>query len=100
LALTPQLDPVTPPAFKHVQRDFYECKGLLGDWYEKIIVAEINFLAKQHGLTIIANHESGISTRSDVQGAQAAGASVILVGEALVKSGDPISAMQELLGRR
>jgi hypothetical protein len=55
LALTPQLDPVTPPAFKHVQRDFYECKGLLGDWYEKIIVAEINFLAKQHGLTVIAN---------------------------------------------
>lgn len=49
---------------------------------------------------IIRVAESGISTRSDVQGAQAAGASVILVGEALVKSGDPISAMQELLGRR
>lgn len=49
---------------------------------------------------IIRVAESGISTRGDVQGAQAAGASVILVGEALVKSGDPISAMQELLGRR
>jgi len=49
---------------------------------------------------IIRVAESGISTRSDVQGAQAAGSSVILVGEALVKSGDPISAMQELLGRR
>jgi len=36
----------------------------------------------------------------DVEFAQKAGASVILVGEALVKSGDPISAMQELLGHR
>ena len=49
---------------------------------------------------IIRVAESGISSRSDVQGAQNYGASVILVGEALVKSGDPISAMQELLGRR
>jgi indole-3-glycerol phosphate synthase len=44
--------------------------------------------------------ESGISARSDVQAAESAGANVILVGEALVKSGDPISAMRDLLGRR
>lgn len=49
---------------------------------------------------IIRVAESGISTRKDVEFAQKAGASVILVGEALVKSGDPISAMQELLGHR
>lgn len=44
--------------------------------------------------------ESGISSRSDVEFAQKSGATAILVGEALVKSGDPISAMQELLGHR
>ncbi|NBU57571.1 MAG: indole-3-glycerol phosphate synthase TrpC [Actinobacteria bacterium] len=49
---------------------------------------------------IIRVAESGISTRGDVEFAQSAGANVILVGEALVKAGDPISAMQELLGRR
>jgi indole-3-glycerol phosphate synthase len=49
---------------------------------------------------IIRVAESGISTRKDVEFAQSVGASVILVGEALVKSGDPISAMQELLGQR
>ena len=49
---------------------------------------------------IIRVAESGISSRSDVEIAANAGASVILVGEALVKSGDPISAMQDLLGRR
>jgi indole-3-glycerol phosphate synthase len=31
--------------------------------------------------------------------AQHAGANAILVGESLVKAGDPISAMRELLGR-
>jgi indole-3-glycerol phosphate synthase len=49
---------------------------------------------------VIRVAESGISSRSDVEFAQNAGATAILVGEALVKSGNPISAMQELLGRR
>ena len=44
--------------------------------------------------------ESGISSRSDVIFAQEAGANVILVGEALVKAGDPIKSMSELLGRQ
>ncbi|MFM8446932.1 MAG: indole-3-glycerol phosphate synthase TrpC [Candidatus Nanopelagicaceae bacterium] len=44
--------------------------------------------------------ESGISTRNDVQVAEAAGANVILVGEALVRAGDPISSMRELLGAK
>jgi indole-3-glycerol phosphate synthase len=49
---------------------------------------------------VIRVAESGIATRSDVEFAQKAGATAILVGETLVKSGNPISAMQELLGRR
>ena len=49
---------------------------------------------------VIRVAESGIATRSHVEFAQKAGATAILVGESLVKSGDPISAMQELLGRR
>ena len=43
--------------------------------------------------------ESGISTRSDVEFAQNSGAAAILVGEALVTSGDPDLAMRTLLGR-
>ena len=49
--------------------------------------------------SVIRVAESGISTRADVAQAQKAGATAILVGESLVKSGDPISAMRELLGR-
>jgi indole-3-glycerol phosphate synthase len=43
--------------------------------------------------------ESGLRTRQQVERAQAAGADAILVGEALMRSGDPAAAVRELLGR-
>jgi len=43
--------------------------------------------------------ESGIASRADVEFAQNAGANAILVGEALVTSGDPKFAMRALLGQ-
>ena len=49
--------------------------------------------------SVIRVAESGISSHADVEFAQSSGATAILVGEALVKSGNPISAMRELLGR-
>ena len=49
---------------------------------------------------IIKVAESGIASRSDVEFAESAGANVILVGEALVKAGDPISSMRDLLGKK
>jgi indole-3-glycerol phosphate synthase len=48
---------------------------------------------------VIKVAESGISTRADVEFAEKCGAQAILVGEALVRSGDPVSAMRHLLGR-
>ena len=48
---------------------------------------------------VIRVAESGISQRSEVEIAQAAGAQAILVGETLVKSGDPREAIDQLLGR-
>lgn len=44
--------------------------------------------------------ESGISQRGDVEFAEKYGANAILVGEALVKAGDPKLAMRNLLGQR
>lgn len=43
--------------------------------------------------------ESGISTRADVELAEAAGATAILVGEALVRAQTPSVAIKQLLGR-
>jgi len=51
-----------------------------------------------HDMVRIA--ESGISTRSDVEFAVECGANAILVGEALVRAGDPEFAVQHLLGRQ
>jgi indole-3-glycerol phosphate synthase len=48
---------------------------------------------------VIKVAESGISTREDVEFAERYGAQAILVGEALVRAGDPISAMRTLLGQ-
>jgi indole-3-glycerol phosphate synthase len=42
--------------------------------------------------------ESGIRTRSDVEAALEAGASAILVGEALMRADDPAGAIAELMG--
>ena len=49
--------------------------------------------------TIARVAESGISLRSDVEFAHEHGATAILVGEALVRSGNPNVAMGQLLGR-
>lgn len=49
--------------------------------------------------SIIRVAESGISLRSEVVAAQEAGATSILVGETLVRSGNPKLAFDELLGR-
>jgi indole-3-glycerol phosphate synthase len=49
--------------------------------------------------TIARVAESGISTRADVEFAHEQGATAILVGEALVRSGNSNVAMAQLLGR-
>ncbi len=49
--------------------------------------------------SIIRVAESGISSRKEVEFAQEFGADAVLVGEALVRAGDPISALHDLMGR-
>ena len=56
-------------------------------------------LIPQIPLTISRVAESGISTRQEVEFAQQCGATAILVGEALVRSGSPSVAIDQLLGR-
>jgi indole-3-glycerol phosphate synthase len=49
--------------------------------------------------SVIRVAESGISQRSEVEIAHGAGANAILVGETLVRSGNPRAAINQLLGR-
>jgi indole-3-glycerol phosphate synthase len=48
--------------------------------------------------SIIRVAESGISTRLEVESAESFGADAILVGEALVRAGDPLSTLRALQG--
>ena len=66
---------------------------------------EVDAVAFKELLPLIPAHlvriaESGISTPADVNFAVESGANAILVGEALVRAGDPEFAVQHLLGRQ
>jgi indole-3-glycerol phosphate synthase len=65
----------------------------------EIDLAAFSQLIPEIPSTVIRVAESGISARSEVEIAQSAGAQAILVGETLVKSGDPAAAIDQLLGR-
>jgi indole-3-glycerol phosphate synthase len=65
----------------------------------EIDLAAFTQLIPEIPASIISVAESGISTRAEVEVAQGAGAQAILVGETLVKSGDPAKAIDQLLGR-
>ncbi|MSV38751.1 MAG: indole-3-glycerol-phosphate synthase TrpC, partial [Actinobacteria bacterium] len=64
-------------------------------------VSDLNFeLIFPHlPASVIKVAESGISTRSQVALVEKLGANAILVGESLVKSGDPKHMIKELLNR-
>jgi indole-3-glycerol phosphate synthase len=49
--------------------------------------------------SVVKIAESGISTRSEVQRVAELGANAILVGETLVRSGNPIHTIKDLLNR-
>ena len=65
----------------------------------EIDLAAFSRLIPMIPVDVIRVAESGISQRSEVEIAHNAGAQAILVGETLVKSGDPRQAIDQLLGR-
>ena len=65
----------------------------------EIDLAAFSTLIPEIPSEIIRVAESGISQRSEVEIAQDAGANAILVGETLVRSGNPLTAINQLLGR-
>jgi indole-3-glycerol phosphate synthase len=68
----------------------------LSDFSVNLLTTE--YLAPLIPDDVIVVSESGISSRTDVERVAAAGARVVLVGEALMRSGDPAAVIRELLG--
>lgn len=42
--------PATPVVYDQVKESYYSCAGVVGEWFLQLVVAEMNFLARQHGL--------------------------------------------------
>lgn len=41
--------PDAPIIIEQIKENYYSCAGLVGDWFLKLVVAEMNFLARQEG---------------------------------------------------
>jgi indole-3-glycerol phosphate synthase len=68
----------------------------LSDFSVDLITTEYLAPLVPEGTVVVS--ESGITTREDVQRVQRAGATVVLVGEALMRSESPQEKIRELLG--
>ncbi len=50
LLLGPGNMPLKKPVIKQIKYHYYDCEGLVGDWFYKLLLAEINFLAQLEDL--------------------------------------------------
>jgi len=54
LSLTDELEPMADPTFVHKKRDLYDCEGMVAPWFQKVLVAELNYLADKDKLQQIS----------------------------------------------
>lgn len=55
LMLSDELEPMADPTYVHKKRDLYGCDGMVAPWFQKVLVAELNYLAGQDKLQSINN---------------------------------------------
>ena len=53
LMIDDQLEPFAKPKYQLIKRDLYECNGMVAPWLEKLLVAELNFLAEKSKLELL-----------------------------------------------
>jgi hypothetical protein len=53
LRLRPDGLPVKPPVVVQLKYEYYECDGLVSDWFLTLLSAEMNFLEKQSGVVSV-----------------------------------------------
>jgi hypothetical protein len=67
LILGPDNLPLLPPVIRQIKYEYYQCDTLVSAWFLKLLVAEMNFLAKESGLTQVGSSHCAVS-RSINQG--------------------------------
>lgn len=53
--------PDAPVVHKQIKDEYYSCAGLVGEWFLKLVVAEMNFLARHEGLDRIDGSACAVS---------------------------------------
>ena len=53
LMLTDELEPMADPTYVHKKRDLYDCEHVVASWFQKVLVAELNYLADKDKLQSI-----------------------------------------------
>lgn len=53
--------------YEQIKADYYSCAGLVGEWFLQLVTAEMNFLARNHGLERMDGSACAVSlTKSGV----------------------------------
>ena len=53
LMLTDELEPMADPTYVHKKRDLYDCEHVVAPWFQKVLVAELNYLSDKDKLELI-----------------------------------------------
>jgi len=56
LLLNNELEPMGEPAYVHKKRDLFACNGMVAPWFQKVLVAELNYLAEKDKLQSLGVH--------------------------------------------
>jgi len=59
--LGPDNLPLLPPVVSQIKYEYYECGTLVSEWFLKLLVAEMNFLEKESGLTYVDGSACAVS---------------------------------------
>ena len=70
MRLGPAGQPLANPTLVQIQRAFFDCKGLVGDWYVQLLQAEMNYLADYENLQPMNNPVCMVSMDKDLNLAQ------------------------------
>ncbi|WP_353140033.1 hypothetical protein [Limnohabitans sp.] len=53
LMLTDELEPMADPTYVHKKRDLYDCEHVVAPWFQKVLMAELNYLSDKDKLQLI-----------------------------------------------
>ena len=60
--------PAGPIIYDQIKESYYSCAGVVGEWFLQLVVAEMNFLARHHGLDRVDGSACSLSVTKSGMG--------------------------------